>query len=329
MPISEATAAMIAAGIAAGGTAASGGIQAGVNRHSQKRAFKYNQKLAEQANQYNLEQWNRVAAYNSPKAQMERYREAGLNPNLIYGEGASGSTMSLPEGASKPSDISELGQWNVPFADAVMSGLDAYQRARIVAQDLDVKRSVRDYNFVRQLFTETQDELMRPMLQYAQQNAENTLKLQNTLVERQNEELDIAKYRRKAAELMPGMTQTQASILSESLTNLKYDGDVKAFAANLARSGIDPNSDGLDLILQQLFSEVFEKDGNGDYHFTFSNLSLDKAAYAFFNVAVGALKMFLGRRLPFPRSSGSSSGSSTPIYPLSTNSKNTIINYHH
>lgn len=33
----------------------------------------------------------RMRKYNSPKAQMQRYREAGLNPNLIYTQGSSGS----------------------------------------------------------------------------------------------------------------------------------------------------------------------------------------------------------------------------------------------
>jgi hypothetical protein len=33
-----------------------------------------------------LEDWNRVNLYNAPKQQMQRYKEAGLNPNLIYGQ---------------------------------------------------------------------------------------------------------------------------------------------------------------------------------------------------------------------------------------------------
>jgi hypothetical protein len=33
-----------------------------------------------------LADWNRQNIYNSPKAQMERFKEAGLNPHLIYGQ---------------------------------------------------------------------------------------------------------------------------------------------------------------------------------------------------------------------------------------------------
>ncbi len=42
--------------------------------------------LNEAAFNRNLYQWNLENQYNSPAAQMQRYAEAGLNPNLIYGQ---------------------------------------------------------------------------------------------------------------------------------------------------------------------------------------------------------------------------------------------------
>lgn len=56
-------------------------IQGGQSKRAQGRA-----------NRWNIAQWNRQNEYNSPTAQMERLREAGLNPNLIYGESTSGAT---------------------------------------------------------------------------------------------------------------------------------------------------------------------------------------------------------------------------------------------
>lgn len=55
---------------------------------------KYNKELADIQNQYNLDMWNRQNEYNSPQAQMQRFQEAGLNPNLIYGQGTSGNASS-------------------------------------------------------------------------------------------------------------------------------------------------------------------------------------------------------------------------------------------
>lgn len=39
-----------------------------------------------------IEFWNMQNAYNAPKAQMQRLKEAGLNPNLIYGGSSGGAS---------------------------------------------------------------------------------------------------------------------------------------------------------------------------------------------------------------------------------------------
>jgi len=49
---------------------------------------------AELAYQRSLEQWSMQNAYNTPEAQMARYRNAGLNEHLIYGQGNSGNAGS-------------------------------------------------------------------------------------------------------------------------------------------------------------------------------------------------------------------------------------------
>lgn len=50
--------------------------------------------------------WEREAAYNSPEEQMNRLRQAGLNPNLVYGKGADNTMSSVRSGqmtgGSKP-----------------------------------------------------------------------------------------------------------------------------------------------------------------------------------------------------------------------------------
>lgn len=55
-----------------------------------------NKQMAEYSYSKDLEMWNRQNAYNSPEAQMERFKSAGLNPNLIYGQGSSGNATTLP-----------------------------------------------------------------------------------------------------------------------------------------------------------------------------------------------------------------------------------------
>lgn len=55
----------------------------------QKKANETNLKIAREANAANLDLWNKTNEYNSPAMQMARYKEAGLNPALIYGNGSS------------------------------------------------------------------------------------------------------------------------------------------------------------------------------------------------------------------------------------------------
>lgn len=75
----------------------------------------YNLMLAQQQNQWNQEQWERENEYNTPVNQIARMKEAKLNPDLAYGNGAgqslSASSPQMTSGApSNPADMSPLGQ---------------------------------------------------------------------------------------------------------------------------------------------------------------------------------------------------------------------------
>lgn len=58
---------------------------------------KYNKEMADLQNKYNMDMWQMQADYNSPTAQMSRLRDAGLNPNLAYGNATTGNMSSAPE----------------------------------------------------------------------------------------------------------------------------------------------------------------------------------------------------------------------------------------
>lgn len=60
-------------------------------------SWKYNRKAMKLQNKFNVDMWKMQADYNSPQAQMQRFQEAGLNPNLVYGQGTNGNMSSAPE----------------------------------------------------------------------------------------------------------------------------------------------------------------------------------------------------------------------------------------
>lgn len=63
-----------------------------------------NERMQQQQNAWNLEQWHRNNEYNSPAAQLQRMKAAGLNPDLMYGQNASGAAgnASSPAQGSNP-----------------------------------------------------------------------------------------------------------------------------------------------------------------------------------------------------------------------------------
>jgi len=69
-------------------------------RRAQKKEAQYNLStqtaLNQQAFDQNKEMWMLQNKYNTPMSQMGRYAEAGLNPNLIYGQGSSGNAANVP-----------------------------------------------------------------------------------------------------------------------------------------------------------------------------------------------------------------------------------------
>jgi len=56
-----------------------------------------NLELANYAYDKDLEQWHLQNQYNTPQAQMTRFKQAGLNPNLIYGQGNAGNASASPK----------------------------------------------------------------------------------------------------------------------------------------------------------------------------------------------------------------------------------------
>lgn len=84
--------------------------QIAAQKEENQKNREWNLNLAKQQNQWNIDQWNRENAYNTPAAQMARYKDAGLNPDLMYGQqnlSAASPEMTAGDG-SQPTDVSNL-----------------------------------------------------------------------------------------------------------------------------------------------------------------------------------------------------------------------------
>lgn len=90
-------------------------------------AFGRQKQLMSMQQQYAVDNWNRENNYNSPVEQMKRLKDAGLNPNLVYGNGAAG-LQSNPVAAPTAPAAPMAG--NVPMSNPA---LDAVQAAQGIA----------------------------------------------------------------------------------------------------------------------------------------------------------------------------------------------------
>lgn len=81
---------------------------------------------------HNLEDWWRQNEYNLPSAQMQRLKDAGLNPNLVYGHGADATATSLPNQAQ-----THAVRGNVPRFDS-LNVLGDYLSVLRMQKDLEL-----------------------------------------------------------------------------------------------------------------------------------------------------------------------------------------------
>lgn len=111
---------------------------------------------AGRANKRMIEFWHMQNEYNHPKAQMERLKEAGLNPNLVYGEGVSGATGQAGEvgtpARAKVDPVNEILKYQqVERGDMQLEILEEERRGKMLENNMTVselfRRDIEDANY--------------------------------------------------------------------------------------------------------------------------------------------------------------------------------------
>lgn len=102
--------------------------QLAAQKEENERIRAYNFKLAKQQNEWNIAQWQRENEYNSPSAQKARLQAAGLNADMMYGQGGiTNTSMSSPQmtsgAAATPMDWSSLAN-KATIGDTVTQALN-------------------------------------------------------------------------------------------------------------------------------------------------------------------------------------------------------------
>lgn len=94
------------------------------SENMQQRQWEWNQQQWMRERDWNYKMWEEMNRYNSPQEQMARFREAGLNPHLIYGKGSAGTAGSPAQvGSVRAPDVK---QYTRPEMRSITQGLDVF-----------------------------------------------------------------------------------------------------------------------------------------------------------------------------------------------------------
>lgn len=116
-----------------------------VNMEIAKYQAQWQQQENEKAYQRSLNMWNLQNEYNSPTQQMARIRAAGLNPNLVYGNGvtgnSAGSTPQYEPAKFNAPTMQAYRGWNLGISDAISQFL-AYRTVKAQVDNMEAQNGL-------------------------------------------------------------------------------------------------------------------------------------------------------------------------------------------
>lgn len=216
-------------------------ITGAANVYMQNQNNKLTRELAQQQNQWNIEQWNRENEYNLPSNQLQRFVDAGLNPNLIYGKDsvAATSPQMVSGYDSQVAPKMEFNPQTLLYAsDARLKNSQADLNEQLIENkkaekeltDAEIKLVFKKYDL-----TDEQINLVRSQVE--------SLSKQREMVDKQIEkigaEIDVLKVDEAIKELerkfQESTFQDRVNTISEQLKKLQID--VK-YAEPLAKAAV-------------------------------------------------------------------------------------------
>jgi hypothetical protein len=122
------TPSLIAGGAGLLGSVINAGSQLGTNSSQ----LSYSREMYDKQRADALADWNMQNEYNSPAAQMARFKEAGLNPNLIYGQMSNSPVVR----SSSPQSYNPTAP-QIDLARPAGMALDAYYDTQLKTAQID------------------------------------------------------------------------------------------------------------------------------------------------------------------------------------------------
>lgn len=226
MPLTEAGAAVLA-GL---GSAA---IGAGTQIGTAMKSLKKNKALAQYQYELNMQAWREQMAYNTPAAQMQRLVDAGLNPNLVYGNGnVANQADSPPQYEAPRADLTASVDMSRHIAAGLNLAMSSLQ-ARSIEAEIASKRQAMLESAERTAGQAIKNAQGQFDLDLAKELRENTLEASNLNLEsirvgidRQTSEIALNDVRSGYFRSQQNLADQQAARL-KTLTPAEYE-NIKA-----------------------------------------------------------------------------------------------------
>lgn len=136
---------IIAAGIGTATTAGNAMLQGRTNRKTRK----FSQDMYNQQRQHAVDDYEKINLYNSPKEQMKRLKEAGLNPNLVYGNGNATEAAAQIRSSDAPS-------WNPKAPEINLEAMSQFADVRFKGQQTNNAKILADNLFYEKLLKQAE-----------------------------------------------------------------------------------------------------------------------------------------------------------------------------
>jgi len=228
---------------------------------AQERQNQYNVDAANTAWERNLQMWNMMNDYNSPMSQMERYRMAGLNPNMVGQSGTgSGNASSLPH---YNAPTAEFRAFPVDFAGV----LGMYQNFQMKKQQIDNLKAQNDY-IKQQTVNKGLEALGIP---YRNQNIQLTgenlgytgskIRAGTAAVIAANERAQgLYPYQSAILQEEARRAPLRTSHLGQQLLNLQSENTIKQINAQLGRGNLTMQQLQQERVRQEIIFKKFENE---------------------------------------------------------------------
>lgn len=279
----------LVAAVGAGAQLAGAGIDAFATGNQNRKSREFSEKMYDKQKADNIAFWSMQNDYNSPQAQMQRFQDAGLNPNLIYGQGNSGNSgaISTPDVQAPQFRSPEFGRgvqlagltfmnsmYDLDIKQAQLDNLKAQnsvivedamlRRAQTAATDVNARRGEFNLDYeseLRPISAESRREQLRQLKTNVDLSINEDARraiANSTSVQEAAERILSMRAERTTIPFRRGQMAAGTAEAYERIRQMQKDGTLKDLDIALRKQGINPQDPMWSRIVGRVLSSTFE-----------------------------------------------------------------------